>query len=314
MILDEIYKLSAVSICIPFTIFKVVINNFKVLTEQNVEFAHKHQSYEIYYVTEGSVTMHLDDVTFNIEKGTLCWINPGVMRNAVIHYDGHAQYAIITFDFISTGQTDNAGDIIEESELRNLIYLVNQRKYWIVPDKQNLHELLESLNKELAQPTLGGYIKIRNMLSNFIVSCAQNIYQSDSNAVKSKESFPHPLPLLQFNFKNYNLAMLLVSYMHRNYKEDISLKSASEKLNITTRHINRILNVYWGATFGKILSMIRVGHAKALLEENPEMSFEKVAENVGYSSARILNHHFYSLEKITLSQFRQKILSAKSSS
>ena len=72
MILDEIYKLSAVSICIPFTIFKVVINNFKVLTEQNVEFAHKHQSYEIYYVTEGSVTMHLDDVTFNIEKGTLC--------------------------------------------------------------------------------------------------------------------------------------------------------------------------------------------------------------------------------------------------
>jgi transcriptional regulator GlxA family with amidase domain len=44
------------------------------------------------------------------------------------------------------------------------------------------------------------------------------------------------------------------------------------------------------------------------------MSFEKVAENVGYSSARILNHHFYSLEKITLSQFRQKILSAKSSS
>lgn len=313
MVLDEVYKLSGVNICIPFTIFKFVINNLKVLTEQNVEFVHRHQNYEIYYIIEGSVSMHLDNETVKVNKGTLCWINPGVMRNAVANFSDHAQYAVVTFDIMPTGQTDNGRDIIEESELRNLIYLVNQQKCWIVPDKQNLYDILESLNKELAQPALGGYIKIRNMLSNFIVGCAQNIYQSDSNLTKSIKSFPHPLPLLQFNFKNYNLAMLLVSYMHRNYKDDISLKSASQKLNITTRHINRILNLYWGATFGKILSMIRVGHAKALLEENPKTSFEKIAENVGYSSARILNQHFYNSENITPAQYRQKLLASKNS-
>ena len=69
------------------------------------------------------------------------------------------------------------------------------------------------------------------------------------------------------------------------------MQSTASFMNISTRHINRILNEHFGMTFKKMLVYMRISKTKHYLF-TPNYSIEKISELVGFSSPRILGKQF----------------------
>lgn len=300
MDLSNIVLVKGFTFEIPFELSKIVITNTKVQTETNLEFAHVHPCYEIYIVTQGQINLHLNDEVKTLSAGELCWIAPGIRRYAALYANVPHQHVVITFDIVPNNQHGEMDGPLEKQELLTLIRYATMRPYWIVKDQYSGIHIMDLLNTELAAPMFGSYLKIRNIYSSFIVACAQSIFVT-SELPDISEPF---LKRIGGDDSFFNRAMLLVSYMHERYMDDISLQQAAEHLNITTRHVNRLANEYWGTTFGKILTTIRLGYAKLYLESTT-LPVEQIAEKVGFSSPRVLYRHFKETEDTSITEYRQ---------
>ncbi|MHB8066055.1 MAG: cupin domain-containing protein, partial [Ruminiclostridium sp.] len=218
---------------IPFNSMKLIIYNTKLIYSQDVEFPHNHNCYEIYMPLVGSIDMKIVDQSFNLGKGELCWIGPGVQHSVVYEPASDHQHFFITFDYIFTGAKSAYINSIEESEIKSIIESANSSKYWIGKDLFGCQNLFENIYIELERNHIGCYLKVQNMLSSFIISCIQSMNMSLPKSNKFEE-------------KPNNKATAIVSYIAAHYIENITLQMAAEHLNITPRHINRLLNEYFG--------------------------------------------------------------------
>lgn len=70
--------------------------------------------------------------------------------------------------------------------------------------------------------------------------------------------------------------------MKSNYNKDLSLKSVSDELYISTWHLCKVLKKETGSTFVDILNEIRIEEAKKFLDE-PKYKVYEVANMVGFS-------------------------------
>jgi len=276
---------------IPFNSMKLIIYNTKLIFSQDVEFPHSHNCYEIYMSLVGSMDLKIQEQSFTLNKGDLCWIGPGVQHSVLYKPTSDHQHMFITFDFIFTGvETANLSST-EESEIRTIIELANSSKFWIGKDLFGCQDIFEKIYLELERKHLGCYLKVQNMISNFIISCVQSM----------NLSFPHNAKYWE---KPSNKATNIVSFIATHYTENITLQTAAVYLNLTPRHINRLLNEYFGTTYYKTHTDVRLFNAKMYLC-NTDYSVERIAELVGLSCASSLHNLFKKINGITISQYRR---------
>lgn len=276
---------------IPFNSMKLIIYNTKLISSQDVEFPHSHNCYEIYMPIIGDLNMNIDNQTFKLKKEDLCWIGPGVQHSVVCEPMTEHQHLFITFDYIFSGVKTTYSNSIEEAEIKSIIKSVNSSKYWIGKDLFGCQELFENIYTELERNHIGSYLKIQNMLSSFIISCIQsmNLSLHKSNNFQEKPS---------------NKATAIASYIATHYVENITLEMAAKHLNMTPRHINRLLNEYFGTTYYKTLTDVRLFNAKLYLC-NTDYSVERIAELVGLSCASSLHSLFKKVNGMTISQYKK---------
>jgi AraC-like DNA-binding protein len=275
---------------IPFNSMKLIIYNTKLINSQDVEFPHNHNCYEIYLSLIGSMNIKIQGQCFKLEKGDLCLIGPDVQHSVVYEPQSDHQHIFITFDYIFTGVKTAYTNSLEELEIKSLIESANSSKYWIGKDLFGCQDLFEKIYIELERNHMGYYLKVQNMLSSFIISCMQSMNQSLPKSNKFQE-------------KHSNKATAIVSYISAHYIENITLQMAATHLNMTPRHINRLLNEYFGTTYYKTLTDVRLCNAKLYLC-NTDYSVERIAELVGLSCASSLHSLFKKVNGITISQYR----------
>ena len=102
-----------------------------------------------------------------------------------------------------------------------------------------------------------------------------------------------------------NLGIEASKFIHEHYSEGITLEDVAEHLNISPRHVNREYLNMFNTTFIKNLNLVRIEYAKRYLCTT-DYSNEKIAELVGFSSARTLYKLFKEYEGIKISQYRRE--------
>lgn len=291
MISYESYSLlHGLELKIPYDSLELVFHNSRLINQDNIEYPESHSCYEIYMVIEGAIDIMIDNQVFNLTEYNICWIGPGV-EHKIVSGSGKYRYVFFSFDFVPKGTQANA--TIAEKEMKMLLQYANKYRFWVGKDIQRCRRIFEYICNELNQCEFGCYIQICNLISSFVVSTIRNMklnplnYQSMFTTVS--------------NTNRYNQ---LMGYLREHYCEEITLHTAAEHLNISTRHINRILNEYFGTTFNKLLTNLRISKAKAYLATT-NYSLEKISELIGLSSSRILSKQFREIEGTTVSQYRQ---------
>jgi YesN/AraC family two-component response regulator len=97
-----------------------------------------------------------------------------------------------------------------------------------------------------------------------------------------------------------------LSYIKDNYRKDLSLTTLAKKLRVNPSYLSRLLKQETGRNFVDILSGIRIGAAKQLLDR-PDSRVVEVCEAVGYADYTYFYQVFKRLEKMSPSEYKKKV-------
>ncbi|QJA08064.1 helix-turn-helix transcriptional regulator [Romboutsia sp. CE17] len=133
--------------------------------------------------------------------------------------------------------------------------------------------------------------------SNYLCNLILNIYED-----KLKQSTPNPImsPYIR----------KAIGYVHSNYKNDISIDSICEELEINKCYFCSLFKKYTGNTFSYFLNNFRVEKSKELLS-NTNLSLLEVAFSVGFNNQTYFSIIFKKFTKQTPSQYRASAILSK---
>lgn len=98
----------------------------------------------------------------------------------------------------------------------------------------------------------------------------------------------------------------IVSYIYRNYAENLQPKNVSEHFHISPKELNRILLFQVEMNFADYLNYIRVNRASELLLKTGK-SILTIALEVGYNTEKTLSRNFIRFRSMTPGNFRKSI-------
>lgn len=99
-------------------------------------------------------------------------------------------------------------------------------------------------------------------------------------------------------------------YIDTHYTENINLKSIAAKFYMNSVYLGQLFRKTYGAYFNEYLLSLRVEEAKRLLRQTDLRMYE-VAEKVGFQNSDYFVTQFEKLEKLTPTDYRNKMLGKK---
>lgn len=106
--------------------------------------------------------------------------------------------------------------------------------------------------------------------------------------------------------KDRQVFYAIVSYIYRNYAEDLQPKNVSEHFHISPKELNRILLFQVEMNFSDYLNFIRVNRASELLLKT-DKSILTIALEVGYNTEKTLTRNFLRFRSMTPGKFRRSV-------
>ena len=107
--------------------------------------------------------------------------------------------------------------------------------------------------------------------------------------------------------KRYSPTVLLaLSYIRRNFTQEISLTQLSEYVYANASVLSRDFGAEVGMTLTEYVAALRIERAKRLLAEN-ERTIEKIAEECGYTGAKYFREQFKRLTGLSPQAYRAKM-------
>ena len=106
--------------------------------------------------------------------------------------------------------------------------------------------------------------------------------------------------------KDRKVFYTIVSYIYRNYAEDLQPKNVSEHFHISPKELNRILLFQVEMNFGDYLNYIRINRACELLLTT-DKSILTIALEVGYNTEKTLTRNFLRFRSMPPCKFRRSV-------
>ncbi len=226
----------------------------------------------------------------------------------------------------------------EQDELRRREILRSMQER----QEQDLSDMIEAGNLEDAQDVLndilGGIyfssgstelIKLR--INELITVLAQKIIKNGADAAKTRaltETFQKQcaesedveeisfglsqlLPELIVLLHDHYLGELSepvrrsLEYIHRNYRQQITLEQAASYSAASPTHFSRRFNAEMGVNFSAYVNRLRIEKSKELLKET-DMSLSEISQSVGFTSQQYFSKVFKAETGMTPGQFRNR--------
>lgn len=106
--------------------------------------------------------------------------------------------------------------------------------------------------------------------------------------------------------KDRKVFYTIVSYIYRNYAEDLQPKNVSEHFHISPKELNRILLFQVEMNFSDYLNYTRINRACELLLTT-DKSILTIALEVGYNTEKTLTRNFLRFRSMTPGKFRRSV-------
>lgn len=97
-----------------------------------------------------------------------------------------------------------------------------------------------------------------------------------------------------------------VKYIEEHYSENLTLQEAAEHIYVSRWHLSKLLNKHVGHGFSEIVNLVRIHHAKELLEER-SLRVIDVAEMVGFVNVSHFSRVFKKIVGVSPNEYRNQI-------
>lgn len=231
--------------------------------------AHVHKAVELLYVKNGSYTVLLDGVEFEIKKGDLVLFCSNAIHHVFTKNLPENEYYVIKISpaFFLQFSTEEEG---AEYVMRFAINRRENKSIWTRAELEGtpLHSALQSLIEEHEKNKYASQVAIKLKIMELLVE----ILRSDS---PTGEKTP--------NNQTAALIYNTMVYVRNHYAEDMDEQELAKSLGMSYSYFSRSFKRVTGMTFKQYLNRTRVNQAEKFLCRGGS-SVSEIATRCGYNS------------------------------
>lgn len=261
---------------------------------------HTHTYFEMLYVYTGTCTYYFEDKTLPLSQGNLILISPGSIHNVIAEPGCLALVVNIRRSTV----TDTFRNLLDNDNL-----LANFIHHYLYGSKVSNYISFTISHTDEYNYMIQQIFDTSNCddnYSNMICSSLLTLFfgrllQDFGGTVQlytdiRTDDFSRTFPMI-------------LKYVQANYQH-VSLPVLSNIFHYSEAYISSMFKKYLNEYFSVIVRNIRLEHTKRYLE-NTKDSIEKIAEQVGYTSADYLSRAFKEKNGISPSEYRKNHSSTK---
>ena len=256
--------------------------------------AHVHKAVELLYVKNGSYTVLLDGVEYEIEKGDLVLFCSNAIHHVFTKNLPENEYYVIKISpaFFLQFSTQEEG---AEYVMRFAINRKGSKSIWTREELEGtpLYAALQSLIAEHEGKKYASQVATKLKIMELLVE----ILRSDSPA---DEKTPH----------NQTAALIYntMVYVRNHYAEDMDERELAKSLGMSYSYFSQIFRKMTSMNFTQYLNHVRITESEKFLL-NTNLSITQIASMVGFSSTSYYIEIFKKEKGISPQRLRKNIRS-----
>lgn len=250
------------------------IQNHLINNHQRIEKPHKHNFYAVFLFTKGSGTHEIDFTTYEVKPGAIFFLYPGQTHGWHLSDDIEGYLFFHTKEFYEMGYVNNTlyeYPFFKSNASNKCFYLDQIFTSKLMHDIENIYNEYLQNNWKKTQLILSYLTQIYILLNR----------QIESNSLIDHNSLRH----YQNQFNTFE------HLVDKYYKEIKSASEYAEKLNITQKHLNRIVKSITDKTTTNIIIERNILEAKRNLIYTNK-TFNQIAQDLGYTDYSYFNKLF----------------------
>lgn len=261
-----------------------------------IQTIHNHAVYELHRILSGSGTLLINDKELPVEAGHVYLIGPTVYHSIKPHAGTPLTHSSIRFTYEAVAKPDVWFPVTEAEAIKKAFSAVEHHR---LPDETGgsiVARFLGEILEEVRAPHLGAYVNIQGLFAQLIVQLVRSLLAESSHGHEA----PHELPS---KLKDEMRSRIIDRFFSRYFRTSPTLEALASELNLSVKQVNRLLLERYRTTFKQKLLDTRVEEAKSLLRAS-DMSIQRIAEEVGYTSSDNLCRVFIKKVGMTPTEFR----------
>ena len=253
-------------------------------------YCHWHKEVELLYVVSGRCTLRINHRLYEIQKGDFIFIPANQVHMAVGDQVHAFQFIAVVFhpDLIASF----GNDVVQQNVIEPMVHW----KFNVSPVFHQDSLLSDSLYKILQtwQTREQGYeLHIKTQL--FVIF--DHIYELISK-YGNMESNPVDYKVTEIKE--------IISYIQKNYKNDISLLTIASSFSMSKGHFCRFFKEMTGMTFIEYVNYYRINESCELLKKT-DFPIRIVAEMTGYRNVSYFNRTFQKYIHMNPQEYRKQL-------
>lgn len=210
---------------------------------------HDHDFYEIYFLLNGEVSYWVEGQLYRLEPGDILLINPQILHRPIVSKDSKCYERIVLWinkDYLDSFSDELSKCFIKANANRNCLIKINE--------KFELSELTSNFSKLINEYYSEGFAS--NLYANSIF--LQTMI--DINRIVERNNIN-----VSYNEKQSKLVSEILSYIDKNYGENISLEKLSEIFYVSKYYLSHEFSKEVGIGVYRYILLKRLTVAKQMI-------------------------------------------------
>jgi AraC-like DNA-binding protein len=248
---------------------------------------HCHKALEIIYVTNGVITLSVEQSTFPMKQNEI-YIIPSYSNHAVFN-TWQGEWLAVLFDMDIIGRVN-----VPENSVSPGTHIFNQvythSTYWPPNICDEIISLIKKMHREYTKKTLHWQLAIKSLATQFLLTALRNFPKREAENIENNKQI--------WNLK------AAIEYIGMNYKNNICLAKCAAKIGYNSSYFSRFFRLNMGISFKKYVNSVKIEQAKWLLLTT-QMPIIDVCYESGFSDVGTFNRIFKILSHKSPSEFKK---------
>ncbi len=226
---------------------------------------HRHDAYEIYYMSKGERLYFIKERTYHVKAGDLVLVNMYDLHKTTEAYSPNHERILINFksDYIqrmANGMEESFYEIFQKFPVLRLN----------IKEQGAVESILRKMIEEYENKTEGYQTYLRLLLVELLLYIYRHIKKNKIEPIE----YPNSL---------HEKVSEIVRYINSHYMDVLTLQSLSKQFHISPYYLSRVYKEVTGFSFVEYLNQVRINEAQKLLKTT-NLNVTSIAEKVGYEN------------------------------